>query len=124
MVADEAGEIIALGRRFEEDLLLVDLEVGRGEDPRSPVAPPTRIVSLPVRDLPRPMLPASRPRSWRRWMKSTGRSFSASATNARKNGFKRVVIGLSGGIDSALTACLAVEALGPDNVIGVTMPSR
>jgi NAD+ synthase (glutamine-hydrolysing) len=42
----------------------------------------------------------------------------------RKNGFKSVVIGLSGGVDSALTAAIAVEALGADCVIGVTMPSE
>lgn len=42
----------------------------------------------------------------------------------RKCGFSRVVLGLSGGIDSALTAALAVRALGADNVIGITMPSR
>jgi NAD+ synthase (glutamine-hydrolysing) len=41
----------------------------------------------------------------------------------RKNGFKRVVIGLSGGADSALTAVIAVDALGPQNVLGVFMPS-
>ncbi len=41
-----------------------------------------------------------------------------------KNGFQKVLIGLSGGIDSALTAAIAVEALGPGNVIGVLMPSR
>jgi NAD+ synthase (glutamine-hydrolysing) len=40
----------------------------------------------------------------------------------RKCGFKRVVLGLSGGIDSALTACIAVDALGPENVMGVAMP--
>jgi len=43
---------------------------------------------------------------------------------AHKNGFKKVVIGLSGGIDSALVACIAVEALGKENVIGVSMPSK
>ncbi|MBA4370062.1 MAG: NAD+ synthase [Coriobacteriaceae bacterium] len=42
----------------------------------------------------------------------------------RKNGFRRVVLGLSGGIDSALTAALAADALGPENVTGVLMPSR
>jgi NAD+ synthase (glutamine-hydrolysing) len=42
----------------------------------------------------------------------------------RKNGFDRVAIGLSGGIDSALTAVVAVDALGPDAVWGVSMPSR
>ena len=41
----------------------------------------------------------------------------------QKTGFKRVVIGLSGGIDSALVAAVAVEALGRENVVGVTMPS-
>ena len=41
----------------------------------------------------------------------------------QKTGFKRVVIGLSGGIDSALVAAIAVEALGRENVVGVTMPS-
>lgn len=41
-----------------------------------------------------------------------------------KNGFKKVALGISGGIDSALVAALAVEALGADNVVGVTMPSR
>ena len=41
----------------------------------------------------------------------------------RKCGFKRVVLGLSGGIDSALTACIAVDALGAENVMGIAMPS-
>ncbi len=43
---------------------------------------------------------------------------------ARKCGFRNAVIGLSGGIDSALTACLATDAFGPDHVFGVAMPSR
>jgi len=42
----------------------------------------------------------------------------------RKTGFRKAVIGLSGGIDSSLTAAIAVEALGPENVVGVYMPSR
>jgi len=42
----------------------------------------------------------------------------------RKNGFQKVVLGLSGGIDSALTACVAVDALGRENVVGVLMPSE
>ena len=42
----------------------------------------------------------------------------------RKCGFKKAVIGLSGGIDSALTTAIAVRALGPDRVVGITMPSR
>jgi NAD+ synthase (glutamine-hydrolysing) len=42
----------------------------------------------------------------------------------RKSGFKKVIVGLSGGIDSSLTACVAVDALGKENVLGVAMPSR
>ena len=42
----------------------------------------------------------------------------------RKTGFERALLGLSGGIDSAVTACIAADALGPENVIGVSMPSR
>jgi NAD+ synthase (glutamine-hydrolysing) len=42
----------------------------------------------------------------------------------RKTGFRKAVIGLSGGIDSALTAAIAVEALGRENIVGVSMPSR
>jgi len=42
----------------------------------------------------------------------------------RKCGFRKVVVGLSGGIDSALTAVIAVDALGAENVIGVSMPSQ
>src|SRR5437667_8895880 len=42
----------------------------------------------------------------------------------RKQGFSKVVIGMSGGVDSALTAAIACDALGPENVIGVRMPSR
>ena len=42
---------------------------------------------------------------------------------ARKTGFQRVLLGLSGGIDSALTAAIAADAMGPENVLGVMMPS-
>jgi len=46
------------------------------------------------------------------------------ADYVRKNGFREVVIGMSGGIDSSLVACIACDAMGPENVIGVCMPSR
>ncbi len=59
---------------------------------------------------------------------ATGEVFAALVTGTRdyvrKNGFSQVVLGLSGGIDSALTAAIAVDALGPENVVGVSMPSR
>ncbi len=58
----------------------------------------------------------------------TGMIYRALVTGVRdyvhKNGFKKVIIGLSGGIDSSLTAVIAVDALGKENVVGVSMPSR
>ena len=54
----------------------------------------------------------------------TRRSSSGRGDYVRKNGFTDVVIGLSGGIDSTLVACVAVDALGADHVHGVSMPSR
>ena len=68
---------------------------------------------------PQPADAARRPRADAR-----SRSSSACATTSTKNGFGDVVIGLSGGIDSALTAAIAVGALGAERVHGVSMPSR
>ena len=46
------------------------------------------------------------------------------AITSEKTGFRKAIVGMSGGIDSFLTACIAVEALGRENVIGVYMPSK
>ncbi len=100
---DAQGNLIAQAKDFEEDLLLVDLAV----DPAASSAPVNRIVS------PRTGLEAI---------------YHALVLGLRdyaaKCGFKSIVLGLSGGIDSALTAAIAVDALGPDKVRGVAMPSR
>ena len=71
-----------------------------------------------------PPLPARTTRATsRRSRRSTRRSCSGTRDYVTKNGFQHVVIGLSGGIDSALVAAIACDALGPANVTGVTMPS-
>jgi NAD+ synthase (glutamine-hydrolysing) len=93
------GDVIHRSPQFEEDRLLIDLDL---DDVRSGTVSPLlgaeeevyRAVQLGLGDY------------------------------VRKNGFQQVVIGLSGGIDSALTAVIAADALGPDSVIGVSMPSR
>lgn len=111
------GAVLASARRFREDQLTLDLEVtaprGSGEA---------------VRLGPRPE--AERPNLLRTPEPELGEIeevFQALVLGTRdyvrKNGFAQVVIGLSGGIDSSLTAALAVEALGPEQVIGVTLPS-
>jgi NAD+ synthetase len=102
------GEVIALGKGFAEDILVVDLEAGGASVPAS------RLVSslAPPGNFP--------PREQQ--------IFSALSLGIRdyvhKCGFKSALVGLSGGIDSALVAVLAAEALGPDKVLGVSMPAR
>ncbi len=96
------GTPVAASPSFSDDVLLVDVP-GAG---RSPV---------PV-DAPGPTP-----------LDDTAQMYGALVLGLRdyvaKNGFRSVVLGLSGGIDSALVAAIAVDALGPDNVVGVSMPS-
>lgn len=100
LAVDSSGDLIALGRQFEEDLIIVevDLEKGLGEKVEAPVYSEEEeifgAIVLGIRDY------------------------------FRKTGFEKAVVGLSGGIDSSLTACIACEALGRDNVVGVSMPSK
>ena len=94
---DRQGEVLALGKGFAEDVFVIEVD-GHAPATRTqwPVAEEQlfRALSLGIRDY------------------------------VTKCGFKEVVLGLSGGIDSALTAVLAVDALGADNVMGVSMPAR
>jgi NAD+ synthetase len=96
LVFDAAGHLVAQGGAFREDLLVVDLPGAAAIAPRSasPVASLHEALVLGLRDY------------------------------VSKCGFKSVVLGLSGGIDSAVTACLAVTALGKENVMGVSLPSQ
>ena len=71
----------------------------------------------------RPRPPGDRAAARRGGARSTRPSCSAPATTSRKNGFTDVVFGLSGGIDSSLVAAIAADALGPEHVHGVSMPS-
>ena len=119
IVMDREGSIHYRAPRFEEDLFVVDVEVGdpAGEQAEAPAA---RAGSLPRAELRSPdPAPA---------METIELIYRALVLGlgdyVRKNGFSKVVVGLSGGIDSALTAVIAVDALGRDSVRGVTMPSE
>ena len=139
IVLDEKGELITRGKQFEEDLIVADLDVEAvfrtrlhdprwrkrtllfeeqrwqapkvvvSETPSSTSKPPLKPRQVEVKGLP-------------------GEIYDALVLGTRdyilKNGIKKVVIGLSGGIDSSIVATIAVDALGPSNVIGVSMPSR
>ena len=133
VVFDPEGGLVARAGQFKEDLLLVDLYpehslMQRLHDPRprkeNPERPP-QIVKVPCYE-PRsakPVDPRVEPS-----LSEEGEVLEGLVLGLgdyfRKNGFSRAVLGLSGGIDSALAAAVAVEALGPQNVTGVLMPSR
>ena len=108
LLVSAAGRVLARAPLFEEAVLAVDLDGGR----------------LEVTDLDgRPLAPA--PAAADPEADELRRALALGLRDyARKCGFRSAVIGLSGGIDSALTACLAVEALGAGQVLGVAMPSR
>ena len=138
LVIDPTGAILARGRQFDEDLLVVSLDtVGasrrRLHDPRwrQPGQPvPERLLAVSVavtttvaanNDTPTaapvPAVLDQDAEVYRALTLGTSDYF-------RKNGFRHAVLGLSGGIDSALALTVAADALGPDAVTAVSMPSR
>ena len=115
MVVSPQGEPVWRAALFEEDLLVVDIDVPEApESYPGPAIPATGKPPLPEHA--RPRWPEGAEEVYRALVLGLG-------DYVRKNGFKEVVIGLSGGIDSALTAALAADALGPDAVRTVAMPS-
>lgn len=100
LAVDCRGNLIAASKRFEEDLTIVEIDPAKGRGTR---------VSPPIRSQDQEMFDA---------LVLGVRDYF------RKTGFQRAVVAMSGGIDSSVSACIAVEALGNANVIGVWMPSR
>jgi NAD+ synthase (glutamine-hydrolysing) len=138
LVVDETGRVLAEGERFAEDFMVVDLDLSRVPGARlresrlrkgrSRVAQGkgTRI-ELPLSAAAagkRPPLPVRTPPAERDAIEEI---YAALVLGTRdyvhKNGFETVALGLSGGVDSALTACIAVDAVGHEHVVGVSMPS-
>jgi len=137
LVFDQQARLLAQGRQFEEDLLVVDLDVGavfrtRLHDPRRrkerharPPAGPAVQLRSTAEARPPVSLPPTQPVEV---LTGPAEVYAALVLGTRdytrKNGFQKVLIGLSGGVDSSLVATIAADALGPENVIGVSMPSR
>ena len=120
MVIDAAGDLLYRSPQFEEDLFWVDVplsEAGRSDVKATVVSRGTLLEGEPA------TLP-----EWAPPLEAIEEVYGALALGlgdyVRKNGFSEVVLGLSGGIDSALTAAIAADALGPEAVWGVTMPGR
>ncbi len=132
VIVDPLGRTVARGKAFEEDLLVADVdpstarpEAARLPSPFTGVHRRVEIVdlaSLPrrrtkVRAVPRRAAHLDRVEEVYRALVLGTRDY------VNKNGFSKVVLGMSGGVDSALVACVAADALGRDRVAGVTMPS-
>ena len=134
VVMDYTGEVIARAKGFEEDLLVVDLNVEAVARARAAEGRKAGVSRKGASPIDRIVLKGGPTTRRARLVPSTemladplDEVYRALTLGVRdyvtKNGFKQVVIGLSGGIDSALTAVIAVDALGADNVLGVFMPS-
>jgi len=134
LIVNERGEVVARGRQFEEDFVAADLDLdavfrARLHDSRrrkEKLRLSEQVTVVPLKALaPPPAAPL--PADDTAPLPETDEVFRALVLGTRdyvrKNGFKHVAIGLSGGIDSSLVAAVAVEALGRENVTGVTMPS-
>jgi NAD+ synthase (glutamine-hydrolysing) len=118
MVVSPQGELVWHAAAFEEDLLVVDIDV---DD--APSQYPGPEVPLDA-SRSKPPLPDPSRAPWPEGPEEVYRALVLGLGDyVRKNGFREVVIGLSGGIDSALTATLGVDALGPEAVRTLTMPS-
>ncbi|SFC69292.1 NAD+ synthase (glutamine-hydrolysing) [Streptomyces aidingensis] len=137
IVVDAQGTVVARGPQFAEECLLLDMDLpaaapeppagtvgadGAGEDGR------LTIVHRTLSAEPLPRYPVQYPGGRAARLGDEEEMYRALVTGVRayvrKNHFRTVLIGLSGGIDSALTAAIACDALGPENVHGVSMPSR
>jgi len=137
LILDEQGRLINKGRQFQEDLIVADLDVEavfrtRLRDPRwrkeaFQLGRQRQVVKVTLSEAP---IAASKPelaRTQAQSLEPAEEVYQALVLGTHdyvlKNGLKKVVIGLSGGIDSSLVAAIAVAALGADNVVGVAMPS-
>jgi len=132
VIIDQDGQVMGRGKAFQEDLLIADLELNETAETKatrkrstlnsSALVDRTIISKSYIKRIrshrPVRIVPALDP-----LLEVYQALVMAVRDYVGKNGFHRVVIGLSGGIDSALTAVIAVDAVGADNVLGLFMPS-
>ncbi|MET9218047.1 NAD+ synthase [Streptomyces sp. NPDC003300] len=129
IVVGEDGEVIARAPQFAEECVLLDLDLpaAPGRAPSGRVADGLEIRHVTLSETPVEPYPAEFTGGEAERLTDDAEIYGALVTGLRayveKNGFRSVLIGLSGGIDSALVAAIAVDAIGAANVYGVSMPS-
>ncbi len=142
MIFDYDGKMMARGKQFQEDMLIADLDLDglmatRMHSPRTrkhwiavdkgDVTAPNVVISERYTEKTREPLPKPE-NGLHKPLPAKAEIYQALVTGLgdyiRKSGFKKAVLGLSGGIDSSLCVCLLVDAIGKENVVGVAMPSR
>src|SRR5271165_772006 len=136
ILVSASGELLARGPQFEEALIVADLDLPPAADDAAAAQPvdagdgtviTVQRVTLPATALPAAAAAAGDGPFWPR-LSDPAEVYAALVTGlrdyVRKNGFRSVILALSGGIDSALTATIAADAIGPENVYVVLMPSR
>ncbi|WTW94551.1 NAD+ synthase [Streptomycetaceae bacterium NBC_01309] len=133
LVVDADGQLVARAPQFEEALLITDLELPAASTDESAynagdvVADGLTIVQATVSETPVPPYEPLAPTIVDH-LSDDAEIYAAAVVGLRdyvaKNGFKSVVLGLSGGIDSALVAAIAADAVGAENVYGISMPSK
>ncbi|MFC1962532.1 NAD+ synthase [Chloroflexota bacterium] len=138
-IFNEKGELVARGKQFEEDLIVADLDIDsvfryrlrdtrQRQEARQGGARRSKVPHIKLRPIAE--APAKPPLTWKMsaLLEGAAEVYAALVTGTRdyvrKNGFSKVLIGLSGGVDSALVAVIAADALGPSQVVGIFMPSR
>ena len=125
LVVNAAGQILARGPQFDEDLLVVDLDL----EPSTvnPADPAEGVVHVTISDTPIPPYAAA-PDTQAARLDPVGEVYRAVQLGlrdyVRKNGFRSVLLGVSGGIDSTLVATIAADALGGENVVAISNPSK
>lgn len=130
IVVDKDGDVIARAPQFAEGCVVLDLELPAAapEAPSGVVNDGLRIDHVVLSDKPLPAYGAELTGGYAERLDDDEELYSALVVGLRayaaKNGFSSVLIGLSGGIDSALVAAIACDALGAQNVYGISMPSK
>jgi NAD+ synthase (glutamine-hydrolysing) len=132
MILDEKGRLLARGRQFEADMILADLDFAAKaqvrREPSSAKSQPWKVTRASLSQKPfnteKPSIVTQKPEPKSLYAEIYDALVLGTGDYVTKNGFKKVLVGLSGGIDSSLVAAVAVDALGKTGVVGVAMPSR